>query len=163
MFRPYLFVALLAFGKLAVGGFANEKEPKEGCPPGPQHMRAAVRHIEAGGIGYNTGYSSLDVFLATDPNKWRVMPFLDLRGHVFNNGTYAANGGIGARGMWGCRAYGINGYYDFRNTNRRNYNQVGAGLETLGKLWDLRVNGYLPVGKKLSHPYEIEFAGFSGN
>src|SRR5690606_25604623 len=44
-----------------------------------------------------------------------------------------------------------------------NYNQIGLGLETLGPLWDFRINGYLPVGRKTTSPYGAEFAGFSGH
>jgi hypothetical protein len=126
-------------------------------------MRAAARHIEAGGVGYNKGYTTLEAFLATDPSDWSVMPFLDLRGHVFNDGKLAANAGLGARATLGCRVYGLNAYYDYRNSHHKGYNQVGAGLETLGDTWDFRVNGYLPVGKKVSKAYDVEFAEFSGH
>jgi hypothetical protein len=126
-------------------------------------MRAAARHIEAGGVGYNKGYTTLETFLATDPSNWSVMPFLDLRGHVFNDGKLAANAGLGARATLGCRVYGLNAYYDYRNSHHKGYNQVGAGLETLGDTWDFRVNGYLPVGKKVSKAYDVEFAEFSGH
>jgi hypothetical protein len=163
MFTLTLFAALVTFGNIVEANPFQKKEEKEVCPPGPQHLRAAVRHIEAGGIGYNKGYSTLDIFLATDPNQWYLMPFLDLRGHVFNDGKFATNAGLGARAKWGCRAYGVNAYYDYRNTHRRIYNQVGAGLETLGSVWDFRINGYLPVGKKISDPFNIEFDSFEGN
>ena len=92
-------------------------------------MRATVRHIEGKGIGYNQGYTTLEGFFAPDPEKIAVMPFFDLRGHVFDNGKLAANGGLGARWRWGCRAYGVNAYYDYRD-DRRGFNQVGVGLET---------------------------------
>ena len=126
-------------------------------------MRAAVRHIEAGGVGYNHGYTTLEAFFATDPNNWTVMPFLDLRGHAFNTGKFAANVGLGGRTIWGDRVYGLNAYYDYRDGHHKGYSQVSAGLETLGKLWDLRFNGYLPVGGKVSRPYSRAFAGFSGH
>ena len=135
----------------------------ETCPPGPHHMRAAVRHIEAGGIGYQNGYTTFEMFLASDPNSWRVMPFLDLRGHVFNDSQGALNTGIGVRGMYGCRAYGANIYYDYRTTHRKSYNQIGAGLETLGSLWDLRINGYFPVAGTVSKGYHLQFDSFQGN
>ena len=43
------------------------------------------------------------------------------------------------------------------------YHQVGFGLETLGTRWDVRVNGYFPVGRKITHPYHTKFAAFSGH
>ncbi|NNM43150.1 MAG: hypothetical protein HKM07_02260, partial [Chlamydiae bacterium] len=54
-------------------------------------------------------------------------------------------------------------YYDYRNAGRFNSNQIGVGLETLGKLFDFRINGYLPVGTKISDPYDTTFKTFSGN
>ncbi len=124
----------------------------------PQQYRAAVRHIESGGIGYNQGYTTLEAFIAPDPDEELFMPFLDTRGHIFNHGKLAANAGIGVRATFGNRAYGINGYYDYRNTTKLHYNQIGVGIETLGILWDFRMNGYLPVGTKLSSPYDIQFS-----
>ena len=115
----------------------------------PKHQRASIRHIESGGIGYNQGYTTAETFLASDPDQGSLIPFLDARGHVFNNGKLAANAGIGVRGITENRVYGINAYYDYRNTTKLHYNQIGLGLETLGTLWDFRINGYLPVGKKL--------------
>jgi hypothetical protein len=130
---------------------------------GKQHYRAAIRHIESGGIGYEDGYTTLEAFLASDPSEWAVTPFLDVRGHVFNNGKWAANVGVGLRTPWKNRAYGINTYYDYRNTGRLRSNQIGVGLETLGELFDFRINGYFPVGTKISDPYHTAFKTFSGH
>ncbi len=63
-----------------------------------RHYRTTLRHIESGGIGYEDGYTTLEAFLASDPSKWAVTPFLDARGHVFDNGKWAANAGVGLRG-----------------------------------------------------------------
>jgi hypothetical protein len=164
MLKLFFLSVLLALGTiLQAEECQNEKEYNAPCAPGPKHMRAAVRHIESAGIGYNNGYTTLEVFLAQDPREWDIIPFLDIRGHVFNDGRFAMNAGVGARGLFGCRAYGMNVYYDYRETHRRNYNQIGIGLETLGELWDLRIDGYLPIVRKVSRPYNIEFAGFKGN
>ena len=54
--------------------------------------RISARHIENKGIGYNTGYTTLEAFLAAPTDLWPVMPFVDLRGHIFNDGHWAANG-----------------------------------------------------------------------
>lgn len=129
----------------------------------PKHMRIALRHIEAGGIGYKKGYTTLEGFFARDPGMGSYVPFLDVRGHVFNDGKFAVNAGVGARTNWGCRAYGINAYYDYRNTHRKAYNQIGIGLETLGTLWDFRINGYIPLGATRSGLYDPKFGGFTGH
>lgn len=128
-----------------------------------QHLRASLRHIEKGGIGYNTGYTTLDGFFSPIPTSDSIMPFLDLRGHVFDNGKLAANIGFGLRNILGCRAYGFNAYYDYRNYPRAHYNQIGFGFETLGTRWDLRVNGYFPLNNKSTPPYFSRFSEFLGN
>ena len=128
-----------------------------------KHYRAAVRHIESGGIGYNQGYTTLELFLASDPCQWCVIPFVDLKGHVFNNKTFAANGGAGLRALLGNMVYGVNTYYDYRQTDRLHSNQIGAGLEVLGEVFDFRINGYLPFGKKISNPYNPLFSSFEGH
>jgi hypothetical protein len=147
----------------SLSGFAAAVLKEESCPDGQKHYRAAVRHIESGGIGYERGYTTLEVFLASDPSQWKVTPFLDARGHVFDNGKWAANAGIGLRALWGDRVYGVNAYYDYRSTGRLKANQIGAGLETLGELFDFRINGYLPLGTKTSNPYDPVFGAFSGH
>src|SRR5689334_4156318 len=136
---------------------------KEECPSGKRHHRTAIRHIESGGIGYQQGYTTLEAFFAADPSHWKFTPFLDARGHVFDNGKWAANAGIGLRTLWADRAYGINAYYDYRNTERFHSNQVSMGLETLGARWDFRINGYLPIGAKTSSAYHTDFGAFSGH
>lgn len=117
---------------------------------GSRAMLATARHLEGSGVGYSRGYTSLDVFLSPKRCNRSWVPFLDLRGHVFNNGRYAANAGLGVRYVGSSIAWGVNSYYDYRNTNRFHYNQVGAGLEAIGSFWSVSVNGYLPVGKKQS-------------
>ena len=86
MLHSSLLVALLPLGSMLQGTETTNTETENKCTPGPRSMRASVRHIEAGGIGYNKGYSTLETFIAGNPTRWSVMPFLDLRGHVFNDG-----------------------------------------------------------------------------
>jgi hypothetical protein len=155
----FVFLAMA----LPLGSFADVRKEEPGCPDGKQHYRTAIRHIESGGIGYENGYTTLEAFFASDPSHWVVTPFLDGRAHIFDNGKWAANVGIGVRALWGNRAYGINSYYDYRNAGRFHANQIGLGLETLGQLFDFRINGYLPVGTKTSSPYDIAFGFFSGH
>lgn len=162
-FLKKMFVGSLLFITAMV--FAQERPLywSEFFSSSRQHARASVRHIERGGIGYNHGYTTFETFLAPDPNTVSVMPFLDVRGHLFDNGNGAANVGVGLRSLFCNRVYGANVYYDYRNTQRRNYNQVGFGFETLGKRWDFRANGYVPVGRKISCPFNTQFVGFSGH
>ena len=128
---------------------------------GPQPIRVAARHIEPGGIGYNQGYTTLEGFFSPlKPFSDAWVPFLDLRGHLFNDGRPAVNAGVGVRYLACSRVWGMNTYYDYRKTNRQHYNQIAAGLESLGRVWDFRINGYLPVGKKTSAFWGSDFDHF---
>jgi hypothetical protein len=164
MFREF-FAATLCFTAISYASTdMKTTSSEEECPKGPKHMPTSVRYTSPKGIGYNTGYSTVEGFFST-PNiladAW--IPFLDLRGHVFDNGYFAANAGLGMRYLSTSRVWGINSYYDYRNTNRQHYNQYSAGLESLGKVWDFRINGYLPLGAKQSAYYHTKFDFFQGN
>ena len=140
----------------------NAPQQEETCGESKRPMRVTARHIESNGIGYNQGYTTLEGFFSPitpwgDDEKW--VPFVDLRGHAFNNGKFAANAGLGLRYICDY-VYGINAYYDYRNTNHQHYNQFAAGLEALGKIWDFRINGYLPLGRRNSRYYRTSFDEF---
>ncbi len=128
-------------------------------------MRVQARHIEGNGIGYNQGYTTLEGFFSP-PTLWNEhwLPLLDVRMHLFNNGKPALNAGAGVRYLSSSRIWGANAYYDYRKTSRQHYNQVSIGFESLGRLWDFRLNGYLPVGCKQSHLFgDPSFDGFEGH
>lgn len=131
------------------------------CQRGPQTMRVAARHIDPQGIGYRQGYTTLEGFFAwSRDHQCDWFPFLDLRGHVFNDGKLSANAGLGLRYLTSTNVWGANAYYDYRDTHHYHYNQVGFGLESLGKVWDFRLNGYFPVGNTKSNYYSTEFSHF---
>jgi len=145
--------------------YASKKHSKQKdvCGRAPQHMRVAVRYDSPKGIGYNEGYSTLEGFFSPPLLDDAWLPFVDVRGHVFDSGKWAANAGLGLRYLSSSRVWGFNGYYDYRNTSRRTYNQVGVGLETLGTVWDFRLNGYLPVGKTHTSIFHSKFDKFKGH
>ncbi len=127
----------------------------------PRTQRVEVKHIEDKGVGYDQGYSTLEGFFtipSTLDGSW--VPFLDIRGHIFNDGKPAVNGGMGLRYLAYSRVWGLNTYYDYRKTHKFHYNQVGFGLESLGEIWDFRLNAYVPVGKKDSHLFHTHFSEF---
>lgn len=123
--------------------------------------RAELRYRDPRGVGYNTGYTTLELFLT--PN-WQhdVQPFVDLRGHVFNDGKWAANAGLGARTPIKQGILGVNAYYDFRDASGISPNQVGVGLEGLSQWADIRINGSYPFSSKTNVSAPC-FGGFSGN
>ncbi|MBX7067177.1 MAG: inverse autotransporter beta domain-containing protein [Parachlamydiales bacterium] len=136
------------------------------CETGPRPCRIDVKHLEYQGIGFNQGYTSLDLFLSHPDPIWdSAYCFLDTRAHVFNNGRPAVNAGVGCRYVFDSLldAIGINAYYDYRNSKRKNYNQIGVGLEYLLNRWEFRVNGYFPFGKRVSDLFDLGFSHFTGH
>lgn len=74
--------------------------------------------------------------------------FADIRGFTdFVNG-YGGNFGGGYRHYFPRRdrIFGVNAYFDYDNTSGALFREVGFGAESLGALYDLRANAYLPFG-----------------
>lgn len=144
-----------------VGFETPTQQNKNICGKAPHPMRVTARHIDPQGIGYHQGYTTLEGFFGLPQcldTLW--VPFFDVRGHVFNDGHLAANAGVGLRYLGVKRVWGGNVYYDYRNTHRQHYNQVGFGLENLGRVWDFRINGYFPVGTTKTPYYHTKFHEF---
>lgn len=126
-------------------------------------QRIDLSHKEGSGLGYSIGYTSLDLFLSKSFQNQKFVPFLDLRGHVFNNGKLAANSAIGFRYFNCCsnQIWGINFTYDYlqhlQHYPNRSYHQVGGGLEFIGKKWDFHLNAYVPVGHKKTNIYRFKY------
>jgi hypothetical protein len=130
--------------------------------------RMILRHVEGWGegISFGTDYSTCALFISPDYHVGKVMPILDLRGHRFDNNTYAANIGLGGRyipesGSF-CQMLGFNAFYDWREGKKGNYNQLGLGLEILGDRLDFRANGYAPIGTK-SRKTKCTFNDYDGD
>jgi hypothetical protein len=126
--------------------------------------RVTLRHVwgdqEDADIPFATHYTTLELFIAPSYCLGTVMPLIDLRGHRFDDNTFAANAGIGGRYIPNpccdcfCELLGFNAFYDYRQGSIGYYNQVSAGIEILGSRWDFRANGYVPFGaKKHYHTY----------
>ena len=76
--------------------------------------------------------------------------FLDSRFHFLNNGQWSLNVGPGYRSISeGGHIRGMNFFYDLYKVQGKNLSRIGLGLEYLSPSWDLRLNGYLPLGDKL--------------
>jgi hypothetical protein len=145
---------------LAMIAYSPEIMPPRGTPSDKPSSysfwpkRITLRHVEGWGEGvsYGTDYSTIAMMIAPDYRAGRIMPMLDLRGHRFDNDTYAANIGIAGRYIprpnTFCQILGLNLFYDWRQGSLGNYQQIGAGLEVLGKRWDLRANVYAPFSVK---------------
>ena len=125
----------------------------------PSH--ASMRYRAPEGVGYRQGYGTVSGFLT--PNWQRnFQPFLDMRGHMFNDGRTASNVGIGSRFATGQWAFGANCYYDFRDARNLRAHQIGPGLEVLNPYVDFRLNGYIPISNDTGKTPR-RFAYASGN
>ena len=120
-------------------------------------MRLKNQRIQDG--GKSQGLMS-GIFFATPAWQEKFRPFLDLRGHFLKSGQFATNAGFGFRHLiFNDRiAFGGNVFYDGRQTSpqalgleRFFLNQVGAGLEMIGKFFHFRANGYWPLN---NNPFE---------
>ncbi|NEO97382.1 MAG: hypothetical protein F6K58_01435 [Symploca sp. SIO2E9] len=106
------------------------------------------------GIGYSTsgagydGFTSFQGFVPLQQTPGSTLTFLQGQ-LLLDNGSH-----LGGNILLGHRFYSnqdnriFGGYlsYDNRNTGNSVFNQLGAGLESLGKTWDLRANAYVPIG-----------------
>lgn len=123
--------------------------PKE--TPSPCVASLTARQIEARGVGYKHGYSTLEGLVFPIHNTTYIWPFIDLRAHRFDNTEYAANGGLGFRYYSSDEQiiFGFNSYFDYRTNHfhKFHFTQVGAGVEILNPYVDVRINGYLPLKK----------------
>lgn len=134
----------------------------------PYSIRASLEHIEGSGIGYRRGYTTLDGFIMGRDSC--CYPFLNIRGHGFNNRRMAANFGGGIRCLSDCDwIFGANFWYDLRQGDHRGFNRVGRcyhqfgfGLEAFGPVLDFRFNFYQPVGKKAWRFTQIHFNDNAG-
>ncbi len=144
---------------------APNKEGVEKCRSPFRNTHIGVRHTEARGVGYKDGYTTLEGFgIYGESSSW--MPFFDIRGHVFDNGKFAGNVGIGMRNYLPSIDHYFGGYlyYDVRqSTHGLMPQQLSPGMELLGKRMEYRINGYFPVGNDGGRKYDFKFEEFEGN
>ncbi len=135
----------------------------------PTPKRMALSHVQGSGqgIGFGTDYSTAALLLAPDYRLGHILPMIDARVHRFDNNTYAANLGIAGRYLpednTFCEMLGFNLFYDYRQglKTSHHYNQIGVGIEVLGKRWDFRANCYYPIGRN-QHKSTCVFDDFEG-
>jgi len=145
--------------------------PIETCNSFPWPKRIAIRHVigdqEKDCIPFASNYTTFEILFAPDYVPGRIMPLVDVRGHRFDNNTYAANIGIGGRSIPNhcsrfCEMLGFNTYYDYRQGCIGYYQQFGLGIEVLGRRWDFRANAYVPFGHK-KHIHSCLFNDYEGD
>ncbi|NGX39516.1 MAG: hypothetical protein KR126chlam1_00846 [Chlamydiae bacterium] len=155
-FKKSLFFVLFLIGTLLAPDQTHADECYS-CDPCCEDMLCidslylTLRHIDPRGIGYDKGYTTLEALYFPCLDNACFHPFIDVRGHVFNDNEYAANAGVGVRYLpdpccnW---VYGVNVFYDYRSDHDRklHFHQMGVGIEVLNDCcFDIRVNGYFPI------------------
>ncbi len=122
-----------------------------------------VSHTEGKGIGYPCGFTSLQLLFGPEYVGGQVLPLLDVGFHYFNDNTTAGNVGFIARYIPTVSNWlpGLNVYYDFRTINSQYFNELGLGVEVLGKRLDFFANGYLPIGHmtQKAHTHRHNYPG----
>ncbi len=106
----------------------------------------SVRHLENGGVGFDTGYTSL-TGLALHREK-ESCSFVDMRLHYTDDALFAGNLGLGRRVLLPRQNVVIGSYcyFDFRQASHHMFfTQVTAGLEAFIAEVDLRLNYYAPI------------------
>jgi len=102
-------------------------------------------------IGNTRRIGETDLFLPLAQDGESLL-FLDLRGIVDDQEQREGNVGLGYRQMltdgWNL---GVYGFFDRRRSaTNHHYSQATLGAEALGRDVDFRVNGYLPLGRKVN-------------
>ncbi|MGJ3245094.1 MAG: right-handed parallel beta-helix repeat-containing protein [Elainellaceae cyanobacterium] len=130
------------------------------------------------GVGYTTsgaGFDGITRFEGFLP--FRQIPGQDIT-YFEPRFTLDNDGNVGGTLLFGHRAYSevsdrIWGGYasvDNRRTDHSDFYQLGLGLESLGEVWDFRLNGYIPLGDTRQLVEDRSFdtgfdlsSGFEGN
>ena len=107
------------------------------------------------GAGYQDPFFSIEGFVPLQ-HSGRDLTFLEGKVLYLTDSTMGGNLLLGHRFYSSSQNSVLGGYisYDFRDTGRNFFNQIGAGFERLGDSWDFRVNGYLPVGSTREQTFE---------
>ncbi|MBT9314084.1 right-handed parallel beta-helix repeat-containing protein [Leptothoe spongobia] len=74
------------------------------------------------------------------------LTFLDTAVRLNSTGELGGTVTVGQRFLQGDVVLGGHLSYDIRDTGNNTFNQLGLGVEAFGDLWDIHLNGYLPVG-----------------
>ncbi|KAF3361664.1 Uncharacterized protein PHSC3_001787 [Chlamydiales bacterium STE3] len=127
------------------------------------YSRLEVGYTAGKYIGAKRCYIELGGFWpAMLGDKW--LSFADVRGYRFDNCKWGASAGLGLRTNIKNRGIvGANLFYDYMEGRINNgFNRLGIGAEWLSDCFDVRINGYLPLGRK-THSSLAVYSDFIGN
>ena len=127
----------------------------------PWVSRFTGKHLFNEGVGHERGFTTLEWFLPLNQDSESEMWFGDFRGIMFDDAEFGGNLGMGYRWYnadWD-RVFGVNAYWDFRDESSLLFNQAGIGVETLGRVFDFRINGYTPTVNDARQRLPFTFVG----
>ncbi len=147
--RVSVCLAILFMGSITSPLFAQG--PSGSSSPGsydifgPRNIQ--LRSDIGDGVGYSKGFQTFGAFQSIVVEPDELIFFLNPRGIVTYLGDVAANAGVGMRWLDedNERIWGGSVWYDYDNTGKRKYDQMGISLESLGTYIDVRANGYMPT------------------
>ena len=133
----------------------NPSEETDFSSPTNDGEAVALRIPPRIGVGYTgvgfegrDAFGRLEGFVPLRQNPGGDVTFLEGRFMLDNGGNPGSNILLGHRAysQKDNRVYG--GYigYDTRDTSNKFFQQLGLGFESLGEVWDIRSNFYIPVG-----------------
>jgi hypothetical protein len=113
------------------------------------------------GTARTLGEADLFVPIAQDE---RTLLFANVKARLDDNDSKEGNFGAGVRHMLGSGwNLGLYGYFDRRRSEHDNlFNQLTFGVEALGEDFDLRVNTYRPIGRRVKLVEGLNTADMSG-
>jgi len=151
-------VQTIVLGILLAGMFpytvAAQTTEAETAPPQVTGSAADLEITPRIGAGYNSsaaghdGFGRFEGFVPLLQNPGKDLLFLEGRLLLDNGANLGGNVLVGYRTFNPELNRTFGGYlgYDNRDTGDSTFNQIGLGLESLGEIWDFRLNGYIPVG-----------------
>lgn len=106
------------------------------------------------GVDFNTprngdderSFSRVTGFIPLWQTPGNGLTFLDTAIRLNSTGEFGGTVTVGQRFLRGDVVLGGHLSYDIRDTGNNTFNQLGLGVEAFGDLWDIHLNGYLPVG-----------------
>lgn len=134
---------------------ANDSAP---VPPFMSDDRLTGQSGQSLGVQYRASYLTgpaigrqhdiipLEMMPYSFVDNWLV--FADIRGFAATSGGFGGNFGGGIRRYLPRfdRILGFNTYFDYDASSGATFREVGFGAESLGALYDVRANAYMPVG-----------------
>lgn len=147
-----------SLGLCGLALFSSWAQAQENAPKWGPHVDVEAKP------GNKRTLGEADFFLPLAQDA-RTLVFANLRGRFDNHDSREGNIGLGVRQMrengWNL---GLYGYFDRRRSPDTGYyyNQATLGAEALGRDWEFRANGYVPVGTKARDLGTTSTASLSG-